>query len=139
MDGIDSDPGRWWLLGAVLAIAGCGDGGGGRSDTSGVTSLSSTSPGLSAESGRDDTAGTTASDQTGGITGGSGTTMPATDSGQADTMQVYFDVGEIPDGGGNGCGGGKGGTIEFSYIWIANSTQNAVSKIDTQTMIEEGR
>ncbi len=49
-----------------------------------------------------------------------------------------FDVGS-PDGGaacGGGMGGG-GGTL--SYIWIANSSQGTVSKINTQTMIEEGR
>ncbi len=36
-------------------------------------------------------------------------------------------------------GGGGMGELEFSYIWIANSPQGTVSKIDTQTMVEEGR
>ena len=49
-----------------------------------------------------------------------------------------FDVGS-PDGG-SACGGGKGnGDGTFSYIWIANSSQGTVSKINTQTMGEEGR
>ncbi|MEM7155341.1 MAG: hypothetical protein AAF799_21005 [Myxococcota bacterium] len=49
-----------------------------------------------------------------------------------------FDVGS-PDGG-SACGGGKGGGEgAFSYIWIANSSQGTVSKINTQTMGEEGR
>ena len=50
-----------------------------------------------------------------------------------------FDLGasDVP---GNGCGGsGKGGELEFSYIWIANSSEGTVSKIDTQTGVEEGR
>jgi len=38
---------------------------------------------------------------------------------------------------GNPCDGG--GMVEFSYIWIANSTQGTVSKINTFTGIEEGR
>ena len=34
-------------------------------------------------------------------------------------------------------GGGFGETL--SYIWISNSTQNTVSKINTKTAIEEAR
>jgi hypothetical protein len=48
-----------------------------------------------------------------------------------------FDLGS-PDGGA-ACGGGMGGGGTLSYIWIANSSQGTVSKINTQTMIEEGR
>jgi hypothetical protein len=45
----------------------------------------------------------------------------------------------VPDLPGNtGCGD-RGGELEFSYIWIANSPQGTVSKIDTQTLVEEGR
>jgi len=36
-------------------------------------------------------------------------------------------------------GGGGGGMIEFSYIWIANSGEGTVSKINTFDGIEEGR
>ena len=40
----------------------------------------------------------------------------------------------------NGGGGGNGeGELELSYIWIANTQQGTISKIDTQTMLEEGR
>jgi len=31
------------------------------------------------------------------------------------------------------------GEPEFSYIWIANSNQGTISKIDTQTLVEKGR
>lgn len=47
-----------------------------------------------------------------------------------------FDVGS-PDGGAN-CGD-MGDGMTHSYIWIANSVQGTVSKINTQTLIEEGR
>ena len=55
-----------------------------------------------------------------------------------------FDLGTTPDGGtnegcGDGGGGGPGGQVELSYIWIANSQQGTISKIDTQTLVEEGR
>jgi len=51
-----------------------------------------------------------------------------------------FDLGEIPDMGGDDCGGGgDDGDAEFTYIWIANSSEGTVSKINTRTGIEEGR
>ncbi len=48
-----------------------------------------------------------------------------------------FDVGS-PEGEAT-CGGGQGNGETHSYIWIANSSQGTVSKINTQTMVEEGR
>jgi hypothetical protein len=47
-----------------------------------------------------------------------------------------FDLAPIPDGAA-ACDTGI--DSEFSYIWIANSTQGTVSKIDTVSTIEEGR
>jgi len=44
-----------------------------------------------------------------------------------------------PDVSGGTCGGGMGGMPEFSYIWVANSAEGTISKIDTQTMQEQGR
>jgi len=40
-----------------------------------------------------------------------------------------------------GCGGGGGGGAgaDFSYIWIANSNESTVSKINTESLVEEGR
>ena len=52
-----------------------------------------------------------------------------------------FDVG-APDGEldcSQGGGGGGGGGTDFSYIWVANSQEGTVSKINTQTLVEEGR
>lgn len=54
-----------------------------------------------------------------------------------------LDVGEPGDGDDSGCGegGGVGGIPagEFSYIWIANSAQGTVSKIDTREGVELAR
>jgi hypothetical protein len=61
---------------------------------------------------------------------GSGTTPdPDPDSSDDGTK---LDVGP-PPGGGIGCG------CEAAYIWVANSPAGTVSKIDTETMVEEGR
>jgi hypothetical protein len=50
-----------------------------------------------------------------------------------------FDV--AAPGGDGACGGNGGGALDFSYIWIANTSDNpnTVSKINTQTLVEEGR
>lgn len=52
-----------------------------------------------------------------------------------------LDVEEPDDGGGPPCveGGGGGTGYEFSIIWIANSRQGTVSKIDTVDGLELGR
>jgi hypothetical protein len=48
-----------------------------------------------------------------------------------------FDLNNFPDSGdGLECGCGNN---EWSYIWIANSAEHTVSKINTRTLIEEGR
>ena len=45
-----------------------------------------------------------------------------------------MNAGDCPGGG-----GGMGGEVEFSYIWIANSPEGTVSKIDTRTGQEVAR
>ena len=55
-----------------------------------------------------------------------------------------LDVGTGGSGGGGGCadgggGGAGGGEIEFSNIWIANSPDGTISKIDTVSATEIGR
>ncbi len=37
------------------------------------------------------------------------------------------------------CGGGGMPTFDFSYLWVANTTQGSVSKINTKTLMEEAR
>jgi len=129
------------LVGLITAMAsvGCGDEPPEQTSSGGVTSLDSLSAGSS-----DTAASPTSADSTAAGSATASPTASATDTGPPDdggtaTGSVSFDVGVIPDGGGSSCGGGKGGRVDFSYIWVANSTQNAVSKINTQSMIEEGR
>jgi hypothetical protein len=52
-----------------------------------------------------------------------------------------FDLAPIGDAslGGGGCGQGGGGIVEFSYIYISNTTEGTLSKLNTQTMVEEAR
>ena len=128
------------LVVAALVLAACGNGNEDGSGEDSATSLSTLSVGGTTAS-VDDTAGATSSGSAGQTGSTSATTAPPTTADDTtDTGSVSFDVGVIPDAGKGQCGGGKGGgDLEFSYIWVANSTQNAVSKINTQTMVEEGR
>ncbi|MCH9686658.1 MAG: hypothetical protein K0V04_34820, partial [Deltaproteobacteria bacterium] len=54
-----------------------------------------------------------------------------------DPPPVGFDLGIIPDAP-MFCTQGDGDVL-FSYIWVANSSQSTISKINTDTLTEEGR
>ena len=93
-------------------------------------------------------AGETTAPATSGVTQGetsmSGTTDPT--GGASSSNPPIYDVGSIPDapdyscqGKGDGGGGGPGMMPQLSYIWISNSSQGTISKINTQTIEEEGR
>ncbi len=85
--------------------------------------------------------------------GGSGITSSSgsdTDSGDTDSggtgpgggevFDVFGDADLPGDNGGDCSGGGSGGDgFDFSYIWIANSPEGTVSKIDTVMATEVAR
>lgn len=72
-----------------------------------------------------------------GATDQGATDQGSTDQGDGDDSDQKFDTLMIPDGG-SPCAEGN---IEetHSYIWIANSSQSTVSKINTVTLVEEAR
>ncbi len=144
----------------AVAVAGCGDSGG-RGDSDGTNNSAATpgTLGVTLSGGTDgetDAIPTTGATDSGsdsnsdsnnpsgnsesnsqGPTGDSATTNDTNDTGVPKT-----DLGVLPDFDLPTCGGGGGGGVDdpdFSYIWIANSSQNTISKIDTQTLVELGR
>lgn len=71
---------------------------------------------------------------------GATTTQPpdeTTDTPADSSGGPIFDVGSGESG--NVDPGDCCGPAEFSYIWIANSSEGTVSKINTRTLVEEGR
>jgi streptogramin lyase len=80
---------------------------------------------------------------------GSGIVTAGTDDGAATSESG--DAGDVGDDAADGldlpndgpdpapCGPGGGADVEWSYIWIANTEEGTVSKIDTMTGVEEGR
>jgi hypothetical protein len=118
---------------AVLATTACvedrevgGRGGGPGLGGEGDSDSGSSSAG---DSGGDGTASSSGGGDGGGDDDGGGT--PKFD---------VADGGASSSGGGGDCEGeGGGDQVDFAYIWIANSNEGTISKIDTATMVEEGR
>jgi streptogramin lyase len=101
------------------------------SDTDGGGIVTAGSESAAATEGR-----TPGEDSAAGSATGSGSTGSDDDSASAGPK---FDLPDPDDTGGlPGCTG-EGGTQTFSYIWIANTAEGTVSKIDTKTGIELGR
>ncbi|MFV8754535.1 lyase [Nannocystaceae bacterium ST9] len=76
---------------------------------------------------------TTTGDGDGDTTNGdttNGDTATTTGDGDGDTT--------TGDGDGDPCQGGNMG-FDYSYLWVANSDEGSVSKVNTTTLIEEGR
>jgi hypothetical protein len=109
-----------------------GDGG----EASGITAASIDDGGTGVDDDGGTGQGTGTASQSGTDAGETGVDDDADDD---DADGPKFDV-LSPDGGALPCGGGVGpGDGTHSYIWIANSSQGTVSKINTQTVIEEAR
>ncbi len=152
---------EWFGLVLATTVFGCGDSGGGTAsatetgDTTAITasntepttetvpttsSASATDSGTTAGSmGATDSA-TTGPNPTTDVSTSSSTDPATSDPSTGTTMGVDPDTtastGAVPDLG-NPCGGP--GEPDVSYIWIANSDEGTISKINTQTMKEEGR
>ena len=131
----------------AAAVAGCG-GDDGREETASATN-GVTTPGISTTLTTGDSAPTTSEGSGSGSGGNSNSDSQGTGDTTNDSMAsvgddegvTKTDLGALPDFGAVGCGGGGmgGGDPDFSYIWVANSQQNTISKIDTQTLVEKGR
>lgn len=125
---------RRWVLACAPAALSCGDLQ--PDDPFQTGSATVTSQGFDTGTAHGSDAGTVSAD--GGTTAASAaTTNPADTTAEGDERPI-FDVGTLPDGGNGDCRQACGES-EWSYIWIANSAESTISKIDTRTMVEEGR
>ena len=140
---------------AVTAIAGCGDDGravtdsasasGGQSSSSGGTTPTTTTPtgsasesattagpGSNSNSESQTTAGTTET-PTSSLTDVTSTgPVTATDTGSSSGNTSNTSTSGDP------CAGEMGG-FDFSYLWVANTDQGSISKVNTMTLTEEAR
>lgn len=119
---------------AIGALIACGDNKGGQEggfahgETAAASAQGATTPvtGQDADGAMMDASGTDGA-TAGEATAGAATTAPA---------EPKFDLPVQPDFSAVGC---EAGDVEFSYIWISNSPQGTVSKIDTRTRVEVAR
>lgn len=105
----------------------------------GSTTTTATGTATSAGDSLGTTTGATSAETGGGQdTGGVGTNADTQDDGVGDSDwdTPKFDL-SVPDVGNDTCPGDQG--YEFSVIWIANSPDGTVSKIDTKTATEIAR
>ncbi len=129
---------RTILLISALALLACGDAGDSRGDTAGLTGLT----GLTSVTGATGvTLGTSGGDST--PTGGQGTDSDGigNSTGNAETG-AKLDIPGFETEGAGPCGEFWSPAAQaeiFQYIWIANSAEGTVSKIDTRTGVEAGR
>ena len=78
---------------------------------------------------------TTATSATGAGTSSSG----GDDGGVDDGFKFDTPEGGVTTTAGEGSEGCGCGSIDWSYVWIANTKEGTVSKINTRTLVEEGR
>ena len=128
----------------VLALSACGDSGS-DSDSATGTSAGPTSASISASASITASASATATDTppTSSVSASdsasqTGTDTPTSEVSASSGEGPKFDLGVTPDVGMSGCGDGDG-KPKFSNIWISNSPEGTVSKINTFTGVEEGR
>ncbi|MEM9453374.1 MAG: hypothetical protein AAGF11_04295 [Myxococcota bacterium] len=128
------------LVGMGALTLACSDppaGGDGGGDAGASTSVGTPDPSVGPTS----PTGAATTNLPGGSGGSGGSTAAGSSTAAADDETagppVTFDYGGIPDAP-EYCQQGEG-EIEFSYIWVANSTQSTISKINTQSLVEEGR
>lgn len=132
-----------WTLAPACVLA-CGDSTAGSSSFSGSGGVSLTEPASTGTTAESPTSSTGTGTPTGGmgVTGdvSTGSTAGVEDSSGAPTGGgPKFDLTPALDIPGGECLGTCGTVSDYSYIWIANSTESTVSKINTRTLTEEGR
>jgi hypothetical protein len=129
-------------LALTLLTVGCSDGGGRADDEVGDAASSIGENGeagtLEGTADEQDTRDgpTEGTDQGTQTDDGTADDDDVTDDSPDDDSGPKFDLAPAPDAAVDcQCGSQLG----FSYIWIANSTQGTVTKLNTETMVEEGR
>ena len=136
-----SSHGSRGLVFAVGLLSACGDDPRADAGSSVADETGTASTGAEQSTGDGDPS-TGAEQSTGDGDPSTGDGDPSTGDGDPSTGDgdpVKFDLNPITDGGAQGCGGGMGNMPEFSYIYISNTAQGTLTKLNTQTMIEEGR
>ena len=126
------------MIGSLVACGGGGARNTGDASAEGSEGASLTNASNSTTVGEE--SGSGSASMSGGSSGMMSSTVADTSASGSADEGIIFDVGASSDVGVPPCGGkGKGGQPEFSYIWVCNSGEGTISKINTTTLVEEGR
>lgn len=126
------------VLGCSLAlVVGCGDDPGGTEAATANTSITGATSSTTVEPTSTSSSGTPTTSSGTDSASGSTTAEPSTSEVSSTGSGLKLDVG-APDQGGGSCTT-KCGNTDWSYVWIANSGEHTISKLDTRTMEEVGR
>ncbi len=142
----------------AFTLTGCGDSDAMTSDAAGTVTGPSTSDAASTTAGGSASSTTATTSGAGTSTAGSSgassmtaattsqttaattaVTTGASDDSSSGTTGLKLDVGDDTATGGFSCPDNMGMDVEFSYIWISNTGESTLSKLNTQTLVEEGR
>lgn len=133
-----SDSRGSWLLSTSLVLTACGDPNS-EGTTSSTDELAQDTDDEVGTSGTTTESGTNTDSTTGDVDGNSDltTTSDSTDTGADDGIKFDSLIPDMP--GMDNCLGQGGVDVEFSYIWIANTGEGTLTKLNTETLVEEGR
>jgi hypothetical protein len=124
----------------MVVLASCGGGGQDSASASASGEGGSANDASSIGADASATGGSGSADASAGSSGGAATgttTAASTTAVDSSGEGTIFDLAVTDDVFTRRCTGM--GRLEFSYIWVANSSEGTISKINTETMIEEGR
>ncbi|MBA3548192.1 MAG: hypothetical protein H0T76_17050 [Nannocystis sp.] len=125
-------PARATLLLLCSAAAACGeDGQSSASGSDSATAITTATPTTGTSGAPVPTTGATDGLLTTGSNSESASESGSSDSASTTGGGLKLDLG-VPDGE-LACG------CEFNYVWVANASQGTVSKINMETLVEEGR
>jgi hypothetical protein len=117
-------------IGVTMVASGCGDGRPGGSGSASDSAESGISISITSATATDSATGNVSDED-------SDSDTFKLDSQQQSDLGIEGCAGDSQSGGGGS--GETEGELDFSFIWIANSGEGTMSKINTRTLVEEGR
>jgi len=107
---------------------------------SGSASASESEAGSASNSATQSTPGTASESNSGPTTGdATGGSTTAVTSNTGSTTDTTTTTGPDSTSGMPACEGNNQGGFDFSYLWVANTDQGSISKVNTETLVEEAR
>ncbi len=112
---------------------------GGAGEGSASAGITASGPGFATDGASEGDGATQGDGESGDVPDSGGPASGASGADSTGDDELKFDLGGDETASPGCADGDGGGAPSFSYIWIANTSQGTVSKVNTQTGVEEGR